>query len=164
MATCNVCSKPLNLNNPHFVITIMQAEGEGESRRVGSSQDVAMVCEECYQEGLGYIFLNLKHRHGADTRLLEKMETIKKSVSLVNLLKEFGITGEAAGTSNLFLGRCPFHQQEASFLFDDREYYCFCEGLRGDIFSFIMNYYRDVQRQDMTLKKAVDYLLSKVPS
>jgi hypothetical protein len=164
MAACHLCGKTINPDTPHHIVSILRAEGEGTARKILGSEEVALVCDECRQEGLAYVFLNLRHLHGADTRLMEKMETIKKSLSLVEILKEFGISGEPAGTSNLFLARCPFHQQESSFLYDDQEYYCFCEGLKGDIFSFIMNYYRDVERQEMTLKKAVDFLLAKVPA
>lgn len=164
MANCHICGKEIEVTNPYHIISIQQVKEEGSHRQVLTSQEVAFVCEDCYQEGLGNIFLNLRHLHGADTKLLEKMETIKKSLSLVDILKEFGITGEPAGTSHFFLARCPFHQQDSSFLFDDKEYYCFCEGLRGDIFSFVMNYYRDVKRQEMTLKKAVDFLMSKIPA
>ena len=164
MANCHICSKAIDPNQAYHVISVQEVRGEGTSREILGSQEVAFICDDCFEEGLGNVFLNLRHIHGADTRLLEKMETIKKSLSLVNLLKEFGITGEPAGTSHLFLARCPFHQQESSFLYDDKEYYCFCEGLRGDIFSFVMNYYRDVERKEMTLKKAVDFLMSKVPA
>lgn len=163
MANCNICGKSIDPNLTYHVISVQQLTGEGNLRQILESREVAFICGDCYQEGLGNVFLNLRHIHGADTRLLEKMETIKKSLSLVDVLKEFNISGEPAGTSHLFLARCPFHQQESSFLYDDKEYYCFCEGLRGDIFSFVMNYYRDVERQEMTLKKAVDFLMSKVP-
>ncbi len=164
MAACHLCGKTINPGATHYVFTVLKVEGEGNSRQVLGSEDLALICDECHQEGLSYIFQNLRHLHGADTQLWEKMETVKNSVSLVAVLKEFGVEGEKAGTSHLFLARCPFHQQESSFLYDDREYYCFCEGLKGDVFSFIMNYYRDVKRQGMTLKQAVDFLLNKVPS
>ncbi len=164
MANCNICGKSIDPNFTYHVITIQQVKGESNQRQILNSQEMAFICDDCFQEGLGNVFLNLRSIHGADTRLQEKMETIKKSLSLVDVLKEFGISGEPAGTSHLFLARCPFHQQESSFLFDDKEYYCFCEGLKGDIFSFVMNYYRDVERKKMTLKEAVDFLMGKVPA
>jgi DNA primase len=81
------------------------------------------------------------------------------------LMKEFGISGDKVGTKNQYLAKCPFHDQEASFLIDakTKEYFCFCEGLRGDVFSFVINYDRDVNHKHMTLKQAVDYLMEKFP-
>ncbi|MCX7975194.1 MAG: CHC2 zinc finger domain-containing protein [Candidatus Aminicenantes bacterium] len=164
MANCHLCSKKIEATETYHLISVNQVKGEGNSRQILGSQEVAFICDDCFNEGLGNVFLSLRHIHRADTQLLEKMEAVKKSLNLVDLLKEFAIIGEPVGTSNLYLARCPFHQQDSSFLYDDKEYYCFCEGLKGDIFSFIMNYYRDIERQEMTLKKAVDFLMSKIPA
>ena len=82
---------------------------------------------------------------------------------MMDLMKEYKISGEKVGTKNQYLAKCPFHDQESSFLIDakNKEYFCFCEGLRGDIFSFFINFYRDVNHLHTTLKQAVDYLMEK---
>ena len=91
------------------------------------------------------------------------MQLVEKSIDMKDLMKEYGISGEKIGVDNQFLARCPFHDQEASFLIDvDRkEYFCLCEGLRGDVFSFVINYDRDIKHIHTTLKQAVDYLMEK---
>ena len=91
------------------------------------------------------------------------MESIAKSINILDLMKEYGITLEKIGTDNQYLAKCPFHGLEASFLVDGdkKEYFCFCEGLKGDVFSFVINYDRDINHKHTTLKQAVDYLMEK---
>ena len=98
-------------------------------------------------------------------KLKEKMHSLEESIDMLHLMKEYKISAEKMGTKNQYLAKCPFHNQESSFLIDanNKEYFCFCEGLAGDIFSFIINYDRDVSQKHTTLKQAVDILAEKFP-
>jgi len=91
------------------------------------------------------------------------MQAIEKSIDIVEMMKGYGISGEKMGIANQYLAKCPFHNQESSFLIDadNKEYFCFCEGLKGDVFSFVINYERDINKKHTTLKQAVDFLMEK---
>jgi hypothetical protein len=163
---CKICGNNIDLESPHFILTFAQEIIEKDTKKILGSTEAAKICEDCGQEGLPSVLWNLKLIREADAELKQKMELVKKSVNMEELMMEYGIYGEKVGVDNQYLATCPFHNQEASFLIDaDRkEYFCFCEGLRGDLFSFVMNYERDVNKKHTTLKQAVDYLLGKVPA
>jgi hypothetical protein len=162
---CKICGKSIDLQSPHFILSFDKEIIEKDAKKILGSTEAAKICEDCGQEGLPTVLWNLKLIHEADTELKQKMDLVKKSVNMVDLMTEYGISGEKMGVDNQYLATCPFHNQEASFLIDaDRkEYFCFCEGLRGDMFSFVINYDRDVNQKHTTLKNAVDFLIGKIP-
>jgi len=162
---CKICSKTIDLQSPHFILSFDKEIIEKDSKKILESTEAAKICEDCGQEGLPSVLRNLKLIHEADTALAEKMKLVQKSINILDLMKDYGISGEKAGVDNRYLATCPFHQQEASFLIDadKKEYFCFCEGLQGDVFSFVINYDRDVNQKHTTLKQAVDFLIGKVP-
>lgn len=161
--TCNICGTTIDLKTPHFILTFNKEAVEDSTKKVLESVEGAKICEECGEAGVNAVLRQLKLTFDFDTELKEKMEKVQKAVDMVSLLADYGITGERVGVSNQYLAKCPFHDQEASFLLDaeKKEYFCFCEGLRGDIFSFVINYDRDVKHNHMTLKQAVDSLIQK---
>jgi hypothetical protein len=165
MRKCRICGKDIDPKNPYFTLSFNKEAIENGTKKIIETQEAAAVCEECGGEGLSSVLRHLKLFHDADTELGKKMEVIEKSVDFLALMKEFGISGEKIGTENQYLAKCPFHDQELSFLIDaDRkEYFCFCEGLKGDAFSFIINYERDINHKHTTLKQAVDFLMEKFP-
>ncbi|MFB0566520.1 MAG: CHC2 zinc finger domain-containing protein [Candidatus Aminicenantaceae bacterium] len=160
---CKICENTIDLNIPHFILTFNKEAVEDGSKKVLESVEGATICEECGKEGINSVLRQLKIIHDSDTELTQKMKKIEKSVDMISLVKDFGITGEKVGISNQYLAKCPFHDQESSFLIDGKrkEYFCFCEGLKGDIFSFVINYDRDVNHNHTTLKQAVDFLMEK---
>ena len=161
--TCKICGNNIDLNNPHFILAFNKEAVEGESKKVIDTTEGAKICEECGESGVDSVLRHLKLIFDFDTELNEKMEKIEKSVEMLTLMKDYGITGEQADKSNQYLAKCPFHDQDSSFLFDTykKEYFCLCEGLRGDIFSFVINYDRDINHNHTTLKQAVDTLIEK---
>lgn len=163
MTPCKICGKDIDPKNPHFILAFNKETLENDDKKILQTEEAATICEECGEEGLHSVLWNLKLIHDADTELNKKMQLVEKSINMKDLMKEYGISGEKIGVDNQFLAKCPFHDQDASFLIDaDRkEYFCFCEGLRGDVFSFIINYDRDVKHIHTTLKQAVDYLMEK---
>lgn len=166
MSQCNICSKNIDEKDTYFVLSFnKEATVEGE-KKIIHSEEGAAICEECGSEGLPFVLRNLKLIDDADTELSKKMKSLEKSVDMLELMKEYGISGGKVGIKNHYLTKCPFHDQEASFLIDakNKEYFCFCEGLKGDIFSFVINYDRDVDHKHTTLKQAVDYLMEKFPT
>jgi hypothetical protein len=165
MSQCKICGKDIDEKNTYFVLSLhKEATEEGEKKIVHSEKGLP-ICEECGSEGFPSVLRNLKSINESDTELSKKMKSLVKSVDMLELMKEYGISGEKVGTRNQYLTKCPFHDQEASFLIDakNKEYFCFCEGLRGDIFSFVINYDRDVEHKHTTLKQAVDHLIEKFP-
>ncbi len=166
MDQCKICNKNIDPKDPHFILTFNKEAMEDGDKKILKSEEGALICEECGEEGLSSVLWNLKIIHDADTELKEKIETIQKSINFIDLMKDYGISGEKFGIDNQYLTKCPFHNQESSFLIDGdrKEYFCFCEGLKGDIFSFIINYDRDVNHKHTTLKQAVDLLMEKVES
>jgi len=160
---CKICGNNIDLKNPHFILTFNKEAMEDGDKKVLQSVEGAKICEECGEGGINSVLYQLKIIHDFDTELKEKMEKIEKSVDMISLMKDFGISGEKVGVSNQYLAKCPFHDQEASFLIDAerKEYFCFCEGLRGDMFSFVINYDRDINQNHTTLKQAVDFLMEK---
>jgi len=160
---CQICGNAIDLKNPHFILSFNKEALENGNKKIIESVEGAKICAECGQEGIKMVLRQLKLIHDSDTELNEKMERIKKAVDMMTLMKDFGISGEKVGVSNQFLAKCPFHDQESSFLFDAKrkEYFCFCEGFKGDVFSFVINYERDVNKKHMTLKQAVDFLMEK---
>ncbi len=163
MNQCKVCGKNIEPQSPHFILAFnKKGMVEGELKII-SSEEAAVVCEDCGEEGLRHVLWNLKLIHDSDTELEKKMRLIEERVKIEDLMKEYGISGEKVGVNNQYLARCPFHNQENSFLIDlnKNEYFCFCEGLQGDVISFIINYARDIDHKHMTLKQAVDFLLDK---
>ena len=165
MSQCKICGKDIDEKNPYFVLSLNKEVTEEGGKRIVHSEEGIPICEECGSEGFPSVLRNLKSINEADTELSEKMKSLVKSVDMLELMKEYGISGEKVGTRNQYLTKCPFHDQEASFLIDakNKEYFCFCEGLRGDIFSFVINYDRDVGHKHTTLKQAVDHLIEKFP-
>ncbi len=163
MAQCKICDKDVDPKNPHYILAFNKEALENGDKKILQTEEGATICEECGEEGLHSVLRNLKLIHDADTELNEKMQLVEKAIDIKDLMKEYGISGEKIGVDNQFLTKCPFHDQDASFLIDaDRkEYFCFCEGLRGDVFSFVINYDRDVKHVHTTLKQAVDYLMEK---
>ena len=163
MSQCKICGKNIDPKNPFFVLSFNKEAIEDGTKKIIQSEEGASICEECGKEGLPSVLRNLKLIHDSDTELNRKMQSLEKSIDMVALMKEYGISGEKVGTENQYLAKCPFHNQESSFLIDanNKEYFCFCEGLKGDIFSFVINYDRDVNHKHMTLKQAVDYLMEK---
>jgi len=163
MNQCKICGKDIDPKNPHFILTFNKESLENGNKKIIKTEEGAMICEECGEEGLPSVLHNLKLINDADTRLNEKMELITKSVNFLEVMKEFGISGEKISIDNQYLAKCPFHNQESSFLIDadNKEYFCICEGIKGDVFSFVINYERDVNHKHMTLKQAVDYLMEK---
>lgn len=163
VSQCKICGKNIDPKAPFFVLSFNKEEIKDGTKKIIQSEEGATVCEECGTEGLSSVLRNLKIIHDSDTELNRKMQSIEKSIDMVSLMNEYGISGEKVGTENLYLAKCPFHNQESSFLIDadNKEYFCFCEGLRGDIFSFVINYHRDVNQKHMTLKQAVDHLGEK---
>jgi len=160
---CQICGNNIDLKSPHFILAFNKEALENGNKKILESVEGAKICEDCGQEGLSTVLRQLKLINDFDTELNEKMERIKKSVDMMNLMKDFGVSGEKVGVSKQYLAKCPFHDQESSFLFDTKrkEYFCFCEGLKGDVFSFVINYERDVNKKHMTLKQAVDFLMEK---
>jgi hypothetical protein len=160
---CQICGNNIDLKSPHFILAFNKEAMENGNKKILETVEGAKICEECGQEGLSVVLRQLRLINDFDTELKEKMERIKKSVDMLNLMKDFSISGEKVGVSKQYLAKCPFHDQESSFLFDakKKEYFCFCEGLKGDVFSFVMNYERDVKKKHMTLKQAVDFLMEK---
>jgi hypothetical protein len=165
VSQCKICGKDIDPKTPFFVISFNKEAIENGKKKLIQSEEGASICEECGKEGLTSVLRHLKLIHDSDTELNQKMQSIEKSIKMEALMKEFGISGEKVGTKNQYLAKCPFHNQEASFLIDAaaKEYFCLCEGLRGDVFSFVINYHRDVNHKHMTLKQAVDYLMEKFP-
>jgi len=163
VSQCKICGKNIDPKAPFFVLSFNKEEIKDGTKKIIQSEEGATVCEECGTEGLSSVLRNLKIIHDSDTELNRKMQSIEKSIDMVSLMNEYGISGEKVGTKNQYLAKCPFHNQESSFLIDadNKEYFCFCEGLRGDIFSFVINYHRDVNQKHMTLKQAVDHLGEK---
>lgn len=163
VSQCKICGKNIDPKAPFFVLSFNKEEIKDGTKKIIQSEEGATVCEECGTEGLSSVLMNLKIIHDSDTELNRKMQSIEKSIDMVSLMNEYGISGEKVGTKNQYLAKCPFHNQESSFLIDadNKEYFCFCEGLRGDIFSFVINYHRDVNQKHMTLKQAVDHLGEK---
>jgi hypothetical protein len=165
VSQCKICGKDIDPKIPFFVISLNKEAIENGTKKIIQSEEGASICEECGKEGLPSVLRQLKLIHDSDTEINRKMQSIEKSINMVALMNEFGISGEKVGTKNQYLAKCPFHDQEASFLIDatTKEYFCFCEGLKGDIFSFVINYARDVNHKHMTLKQAVDFLMEKFP-
>jgi len=163
VSQCKICGKNIDPKAPFFVLSFNKEEIKDGTKKIIQSEEGATVCEECGTEGFSSVLKNLKIIHDSDTELNRKMQSIEKSIDMVSLMNEYGISGEKVGTENQYLAKCPFHNQESSFLIDadNKEYFCFCEGLRGDIFSFVINYHRDVNQKHMTLKQAVDHLGEK---
>ncbi len=163
MDQCKICGKNIDPKDPHFILNFNKEAMENGDKKILKSEEGAMICEECGEEGLPSVLWNLKMIHDADTELNEKMEAIIKSINIIDLMKEYGISAEKIGVDNEYLAKCPFHNQESSFLIDadKKEYFCFCEGLKGDVFSFVINYDRDINHKHTTLKQAVDLLMEK---
>lgn len=163
MTQCKICGKEIETKNPYFVLTFNKETSENGTKKIIQSEEGATICEECGSEGLSSVLKNLKIIHDADTELEEKMQLVEKSVNMLDLMKEYGISPEKVGTENQYLAKCPFHNQESSFLIDadNKEYFCLCEGLAGDVFSFVINYDRDVNHKHTTLKQAVDHLAER---
>jgi hypothetical protein len=160
---CQICGNNIDLKKPHFTLTFNKEILEDDKRKTLESVEGAKICEECGQEGFSTALRQLKLINDFDTELKEKMERVKKSVDMMILMKDFGVSGEKVGVTKQYLAKCPFHDQESSFLFDAKrkEYFCFCEGLKGDVFSFVINYERDINKKHLTLKQAVDFLIEK---
>lgn len=164
MESCKVCRKPIELKSPHFTLIFNKETEENGAKKTLKSETGGLICEDCGEEGLSSVLHNLKIIHDTDTDLAEKMGTAFKAIKISSLMKEYGITGRKIGTGSQFLAKCPFHSQENSFIYDDdnRDYYCVCEGLNGDIFSFLINYERDVNKKHITLKQAADVMMEKI--
>ncbi|MFQ6070477.1 MAG: CHC2 zinc finger domain-containing protein [Candidatus Aminicenantales bacterium] len=160
---CKVCGANIDINLPHYVLSFKKEALEGGEKKVLESVEGPIICLDCGQEGMESVLRELKLTFDSDTELKEKMEKIRQSADIIALMKDYDISGERIGVSNLYLARCPFHDQEASFLIDGdrKEYFCLCEGLSGDIFSFVINYNRDIKQTHTTLKQAVDTLIEK---
>ncbi len=165
MAQCKICNKDIKVKNPYFVLSFNKETSEDGTKKIIQSEEGAIICEECGGEGINSVLRNLKLINDADTKLKEKMHSLEGAIDMLHLMKEYKISAEKVGTQNQYLAKCPFHDQESSFLIDadNKEYFCFCEGLAGDIFSFIINYDRDVSHKHTTLKQAVDILAEKFP-
>ncbi len=165
MAQCKICNKDIKVKNPYFVLSFNKETSEDGTKKIIQSEEGAIICEECGSEGINSVLRNLKLINDADTKLKEKMHSLEGAIDMLHLMKEYKISAEKVGTQNQYLAKCPFHDQESSFLIDanNKEYFCFCEGLAGDIFSFIINYDRDVSHKHTTLKQAVDILAEKFP-
>lgn len=165
MAQCKICSKNIDLKNPHFVLTFSKEAVENGDKKVMQSVEAAHICEDCGEDGVSSVLLNLRLLHETDPKLKEKMDLLQKTVNMIDLMNALGLAGEKIGISNQYLAACPFHGQEASFIIDAerKEYFCICEGLKGDIFSLVMNFERDVNKKHLNLKQAVDFLLEKFP-
>jgi hypothetical protein len=165
VSQCKICGKDIDPKAPFFVVAFNKEAIQNGNKKIIQSEEGASICEECGQEGFPSVLRQLKLIHDSDTELNRKMQSIEKSINMLDLMKEFGISGEKVGATNQYLAKCPFHNQESSFLIDTKakEYFCLCEGLKGDIFSFVINYDRDVNHKHMTLKQAVDYLMEKFP-
>ncbi|NIM90839.1 MAG: hypothetical protein GTO17_07815 [Candidatus Aminicenantes bacterium] len=163
ISKCQICGNNIDLKSHHFILAFNKEAMEDGSKKILESTEAAKICAECGQEGFSTVLRQLKLITDFDTELNEKMERIKKSVDMMNLMEDFSISGEKVGVSKQYLAKCPFHDQESSFLFDtkSKEYFCFCEGLKGDVFSFVINYERDVNKKHLTLKQAVDLLMEK---
>ena len=161
--TCKICGKEVSPEASHFSLSFNKIIVEDDAKKEPQQAGEILICDECGQEGMESVLHQLKLIHDFDTELGKKMEKIEKSVDILSLMKDYGIECEKVGVSNKYLARCPFHDQESSFLIDAKrkEYFCFCEGLEGDIFSFVINYDRDVKKYHTTLKQAVDFLMEK---
>lgn len=161
--TCKICGKNIELKSPHYILTFNKESVEEGEKKILESVEGAKICQDCGEEGLNSVLRQIKLIFDSDTQLKEKMKKVERAVDMLTLMKDYGISGEKVGISNQYLATCPFHDQEASFLIDadKKEYFCFCEGLRGDIFSFVINYERDLHYTHTTLKQAVDSLISK---
>jgi hypothetical protein len=166
MSQCKICSNDIDKNDSYFVLSLNKEETEEGEKKITDSEEGIQICMECGSEGLSSVLKNLHFIDEADTELNQKMKSLEESVDMQELMKAYGISGEKVGTRNQYLTNCPFHNQEASFLIDakNKEYFCFCEGLQGDIFSFVINYDRDVEHKHTTLKQAVDHLMEKFPA
>lgn len=165
MSQCKICGKSIDPQKPYFILSFNKEAVENGTKKVIHSEEAATICEECGTEGAPSVLRQLKIIHDADIELNEKMKAVEKSVDMVALMKDFGVSGEKVGTENHYLAKCPFHNQDSSFLIDadKKEYFCFCEGLKGDAFSFVINYDRDINHKHTTLKQAVDFLKQKFP-
>lgn len=166
MSECKICGKTIDPKNPHYTIYINKEAEEDGLKKTLHSEEGAQICEECGAEGISSVLWHLKLIHDADTELGKKIQSVLKSVDMVKLMEDYGISMEKFGVNNEYLARCPFHDQEFSFLIDAgrKEYFCFCEGLKGDAISFVINYDRDIHHKHTTLKQAVDFLLEKFPA
>lgn len=165
LSACKICGRNIE-NSPSFFTLLFNKEVIVDgTRKVAQSTEAAKICEDCGVEGVPPVLWHLKLIHDSDTELAKKMTLLHKSVPILELLKEYGVEGERIGAGNQFLATCPFHGQEASFIIDSdkNEYFCVCEGLKGDIFSLVINLDRDIQKKYTTLKQAVDFLMQKFP-
>ena len=162
---CKICGKTINKESPHFTVSFNKEATEDSTKKIMQSLEAAHICEECGEEGLPSVLWHLKIIHDLEPELKKRMEKVRQAVNMLELMKDYGISGEPVGVENQYLTKCPFHDQESSFVFDTvkKEYFCFCEGLRGDIFSFVVNYDRELNHKHTTLKQAVDYLMEKFP-
>lgn len=163
MNQCKICGKDIDPKEPHYILYFnKEAEEDGQKKTLHSEQG-ATICEECGGEGIPSVFWNLKLIHDADTQLSDKIKAVLKSVDMIKLMEDYGVSLEKFGVKNEYLAKCPFHNQESSFLIDanKKEYFCFCEGLKGDAISFVINYDRDINHKHTTLKQSVDYLIEK---
>jgi len=166
MNQCKICGKDIDTKAPHYIIYFnKEAEEDGQKKTLQSEQG-ALICAECGGEGMPSVLWNLKLIHDGDTELNQKIQSLLKSVDMIKLMADYGISLEKFGVKNEYLAKCPFHDQESSFLVDGKrkEYFCFCEGLEGDAISFVINYERDINHKHTTLKQAVDYLMEKFPA
>jgi hypothetical protein len=165
MSQCKICGKNIDPKKPYFMLSLNKEVVENGTKKVIRSEEAATICEECGTEGVPSVLRQLKIIHDADTELNQKMKAVEKSVDIVALMKDYGVSGEQLGTENYYLAKCPFHNQDSSFLIDadKKKYFCLCEGLTGDAFSFVINYDRDINHKHTTLKQAVDFLKEKFP-
>ncbi len=165
MNNCKICNKDIDFNLPHYILYFNKEAAENDEKKVLESQEGAAICEDCGGEGLPSVLVHLKMIHDADTELGKKIQAVLQSVNMKKLMEDYGLSLEKFGVDNEYLAKCPFHSQESSFLIDatKKEYFCFCEGLKGDAISFVINYDRDVNHKHTTLKQAVDFLLEQFP-
>lgn len=166
MNQCKICGKDIDPKEPHYILYFNKEAEEDGQKKTLQSEESATICEECGVEGMPSVLWNLKLIHDADTKLGDKIQAVLKSVDMVKLMEDYGVSLEKFGVNNEYLAKCPFHNQESSFLIDanKKEYFCFCEGLKGDAISFVINYDRDINHKHTTLKQAVDHLVEKFPA
>jgi hypothetical protein len=166
MDKCNICGKDIDPKEAHYIIYFNKEAEEDGQKKTLQSEEGARICEECGGEGMSSVLWNLKLIRDMDTELNQKIQSVLKAVDMVKLMKDYGIALEKFGVNNEYLAKCPFHDQDSSFLIDAerKEYFCFCEGLKGDAISFVINYDRDIHHKHTTLKQAIDFLMEKFPA
>src|SRR5215813_13939218 len=83
-------------------------------------------------------------------------ETVRNSADIVRVISEYGLTLKGAG--NALKALCPFHSEKTpsfSVLRDRLSFHCFCCGVGGDVFTFVMKI------ENVTFREALHIVAEK---